>query len=173
MPTATCLDLETVHQIDNVLVSATGAVAEERHDQSADHRAEDAAGAAVQARAADHDRRDDVEFQPDGHGAFNFEWTHFGFDDDDAAAGVAEAAELARMLEQTPAAAAVLAQNVTISLLVAGCAAAAAEPACATACAGTSLSTTYLRLPLFFVSATMYGHTCRFIAAAGFTWPAP
>ena len=23
--------------------------------------------------------------QPDGHGAFNFEWTHFGFDDDDAA----------------------------------------------------------------------------------------
>ena len=23
--------------------------------------------------------------QPDGHGAFNFEWTHFGFEDDDAA----------------------------------------------------------------------------------------
>jgi salicylate 5-hydroxylase large subunit len=23
--------------------------------------------------------------QPDGHGAFNFEWTHFGFDDDDEA----------------------------------------------------------------------------------------
>lgn len=30
LPTATCLGLETVHQIDNVLVSATGAVARER-----------------------------------------------------------------------------------------------------------------------------------------------
>ena len=37
------------------------AVAQERHDQRADHRAEDAAFAAVQTPAADDDGGDDVE----------------------------------------------------------------------------------------------------------------
>src|SRR6266487_1529082 len=44
------------------------AVAQERHDQGADHRARDAPFAALQAAAADHDRRDDVELGADRDG---------------------------------------------------------------------------------------------------------
>src|SRR5581483_890958 len=45
-----------------------GTVAEDGHDQGANHRAENAAGAAVQAGAADDDGGDDVQFEADGDG---------------------------------------------------------------------------------------------------------
>ena len=45
-----------------------GAVAQQRHDQGADQRASDAADTAAQAGAADDDRGDDVQFEPDGDG---------------------------------------------------------------------------------------------------------
>src|ERR1043165_116590 len=42
-------------------------VAEEGHDQRADHRAGDAPFAAIEAPAADHDRGDDVELHAHRH----------------------------------------------------------------------------------------------------------
>ena len=45
-----------------------GAIAEDGHDEGADHGAEDGAGAAAEAGAADDDGGDDVELKADGDG---------------------------------------------------------------------------------------------------------
>jgi hypothetical protein len=62
------------HEADDDFLEVVGpahllrAVAQDGHDEGAYDGAEDRAGAAVQARAADDDRGDDVELEPDGDG---------------------------------------------------------------------------------------------------------